>query len=336
MHTEHPDESSPRNQRQLGGEPTVFLESTVIAQGLPWPENLETASEMEAAIEKAGATAATIGIIGGTIRIGLTRRELESMARSASMLQMASISPTQPSQADDTARFVKANRRDLSAVLSRRGNAATTVSATLWLARRFARGPCVMATGGLGGVHRGAGETFDVSTDLDELARADGCAVVCSGFKSILDLPATLEVLESRGVLLTGYRTDELPAFTSRSSGLRIEHRIDSPEQAADLLDEHRRIGLPGAVVVANPVPTHEAIPRELAESALDQALDQARRLEISGKEITPFLLDSIRRSTGGTSLRANRSLLIANAELAAQIAVALVTSAGGSPGLRP
>ncbi len=332
MQPELPDDAALRSQRQLDGQPTVFLESTVIAQGLPWPENFETAIEMEAVIEKAGAVPATIGILDGTIRIGLSRQQLEWMAKSASDRGTVGDARTSGQESDMAGPVTKANRRDLSIVLSRRGNAATTVSATLWLARQYVRGPCVMATGGLGGVHRGAAETFDISTDLDELARADGCAVVCSGFKSILDLPATLEVLETKGVPIVGYRTDELPAFTSRSSGLKIEHRIDSPERAAELIYKHRRIGLSGALVIANPVSYRDAISQELAESSLDQALEEARRLQIGGKAITPFLLDSIRRSTDGASLRANRSLLVANAELAAQIAVALDTCSPGSP----
>jgi pseudouridine-5'-phosphate glycosidase len=218
-------------------------------------------------------------------------------------------------------------------VLSRAGNAATTVSATLYLARRFSPGPGVMATGGLGGVHRGAGNSFDVSTDLDELARADGWAVVCSGFKSILDLPATLETLETRGVVIVGYGTNELPAFTCRSSGLKLEHRVDTPEEAAALLIAHRGLGLPGAVVVACPVPAPAGVPQEIEAAALDRALDQARRCGIVGKEVTPFLLEALRRETGGRSLEANRALLVANARLAGEIAVALARRA---PGLAP
>jgi pseudouridine-5'-phosphate glycosidase len=219
---------------------------------------------------------------------------------------------------------VKANRRDLAAVVAGRGCAATTVSATLWIAGRFGPRPPVMATGGLGGVHRDAAASFDISTDLDELARADGALVVCSGMKSILDVPATLESLETRGVLVVGYRTDELPGFLTRSAGLRLEHRVDSPAEAAELVRVHRRLGLPGAVVLAQPVPEPEAMDPDPLRRALDRALDDARRRGVSGKPLTPFLLESIRDATGGASLRANCALLVANARLAAEVAVEL------------
>jgi pseudouridine-5'-phosphate glycosidase len=181
-----------------------------------------------------------------------------------------------------------------------------------------------MATGGLGGVHRGAAESFDVSTDLDELARSDGAMVVCSGAKSILDLPATLEVLESLGVAVVGHRTGEFPAFTTVSSGLPLEHRVESAAEAAGVLRAHLELGVPGALVLANPAPAAEAIGRDVMESALDRALEEARRLGIAGKAITPFLLDAIGRATGGLSLLANRALLVANARVAAEVAVAL------------
>lgn len=299
--------------------PAVFLESTVLAQGLPWPDNLETANSMEAAVRAVGAVPLTVAMLDGRVRLGLSPDELERVARAAESAEEAS-----------RERFVKANRRDISAVVARGGCAATTVSATLWLARRFGQGPCVMATGGLGGVHRGAAETFDVSTDLDELAHADGCVVVCSGFKSILDLPATLEVLESRGVAVVGYRTGDLPAFTTVSSGLALEHRVESPTEAAALVRAHRELGLPGALVLANPVPEADAVPRELMDSSLAAALELARQEGISGKAVTPFLLERIRQNTGGRSLRANRGLLVANARLAAEVALALNRAEAG------
>jgi pseudouridine-5'-phosphate glycosidase len=181
-----------------------------------------------------------------------------------------------------------------------------------------------MATGGLGGVHLDAGTSFDISTDLDELSRADGSLVVCSGFKSILDLPACLEALETRGVAIVGYRTSELPAFTSPSSGLPLEHRVNSPGEAAAVAREHRRLGLPGAIVVANPVPSAAALDRQVMESALRRAIADAKRGGISGKALTPFLLEALRLATRGASLLANRALLVANAGLAAEIACAL------------
>jgi pseudouridine-5'-phosphate glycosidase len=220
--------------------------------------------------------------------------------------------------------WAKANRRDLAAIVARGGCAATTVSGTLWVARRFGPEPRVMATGGLGGVHRDASATFDVSTDLDELGRADGALVVCSGMKSILDLPATLESLETRGVLVVGYRTGELPGFLTRSAGLPLEHRVDTPAEAAEVVLAHRALGLPGAIVLAQPVPEAQAMDPGPLQQALDQALEQARSQGIAGKRLTPFLLEAIRQATGGRSLRANRALLVANARLAAEVGIEL------------
>jgi pseudouridine-5'-phosphate glycosidase len=319
-------------ERALPDRPRVFLESTVIAQGLPWPENLETALAMEAAVRQTGAHPAVIAVLEGAVRIGLTARELEQVARSALPGPKSEPSRGCPAIAGRLSvhLFSKGNRRDLAAVIARGISAATTVSATLFLARRHGKSPCVMATGGLGGVHRGAAETNDVSTDLDELARADGCVVVCSGFKSILDLPGTLEALETRGVAIVGYRTSELPAFTIISSGLPLEHRVDSPQEAADLVRAHRELGLPGAIVLANPVPKDQAAEPPLMHAALEKALEEARIRNVAGKEATPFLLEAIRKSTGGQSLTANCALLVANARLAGEIAVSLEHSQVG------
>ena len=215
------------------GRGVVALESTLIAHGLPWPDNLETARRSEAAVREAGAEPATIAVLGGTIRVGLDDAELEGLARSD--------------------RFLKASRRDLGSAVARNLDAATTVSATLWIARRAGLG--VLATGGLGGVHRGASTTFDISADLDELAEGDGMAVICSGVKSILDVPATLDALETRGVAVVGYRTDTFPAFTSESSGLPLETRVETPAEAAAIVRAHRTLGLPGALIIAQPVP---------------------------------------------------------------------------------
>ncbi|MBV8486917.1 MAG: pseudouridine-5'-phosphate glycosidase [Planctomycetaceae bacterium] len=306
--------------------PHVFLESTVIAQGLPWPENLETGLAMEAAVRQAGAQPLTIAMFQGAVRMGLATSELEQIARSA----LTSPNP-EPTRGGTSATaqltphcFSKANRRDLAATIARGNSAATTVSATLFLARRYGKNPCIMATGGLGGVHRAAAETYDVSTDLDELARADGCLVVCSGFKSILDLPGTLEALETRGIAIVGYRTSELPAFTTVSSGLPLEHRVDSPQEAADLVRAHRELRLPGAIVLTNPVPEAQALGRPLTEAVLEKAIEEARKRNVTGKAVTPFLLEKIRQATGGQSLRANCALLVANARIAAEVAVEL------------
>ncbi|MDR3635797.1 MAG: pseudouridine-5'-phosphate glycosidase [Isosphaeraceae bacterium] len=280
----------------------VALESTLIAHGLPWPDNLETALASEAAVRRAGAVPATIAVLDGILRVGLSEAEVEHVARSG--------------------RFLKASRRDLGMVVARGLDAATTISATLRIARMH--GVSVLATGGLGGVHREAAVTFDVSTDLDELAQADGALVVCSGVKSILDIPATLEVLETRGVPVVGYRTDDFPAFTTLSSGLSLDMRVDAPSEAAALVQAHRRLGLPGAVVLAQPVPETEALGREVMESALAVALTEARSLGIKAKAVTPFLLDRLRQATEGRSLRANRALIVANAELAGAVASVL------------
>ena len=328
-------------------EPVVVLESSVIAQGLPWPHNLETARAAEAAVIGAGAVPATTAVVDGVIRIGLTDHQILEIAGSAT-----TAGPTEPVESGDPAArcqqesryaWAKANRRDLAAIVAARGCASTTVSATLWIARRFGVEPGVMATGGLGGVHRDASASFDVSTDLDELARADGALVVCSGMKSILDLPATLESLETRGVLVVGYGTSELPGFLTRSSGLRLEHRVDTPGEAADLVLAHRALGLPGAVVLAQPVPESEAMAPGPLAVALEQALHQARQGGITGKALTPFLLGAVREAAGDHSLRANCALLVANARLAAEVAIVLAArrvgtapisrrGAGGSP----
>jgi pseudouridylate synthase len=316
---------------KTGVRPLVALESTVIAQGLPWPENLDTARAAEAAVRAAGAVPATIAVLDGVIRFGLTDAELISLARVV-MTEAGNGGSERNPTAEVGQEFVgfglrKANRRDLAAVIARGESAATTVSATLWIARRFGLAPGVMATGGLGGVHRQAATNFDISTDLDELARADGALVVCSGLKSILDLPATLESLETRGVLVVGYRTDELPGFLTRSSGLPLEHRVDSPEEAAALVRVHRDLGIPGAIVLVQPVPEAEAVDDDLMQNALEAALNEAATRRVSGKPLTPFLLDSIRQATLGRGLRANCALLIANARLAGEIATSLVHS---------
>jgi pseudouridine-5'-phosphate glycosidase len=308
--------------------PVVVLESTVIAQGLPWPENLETARALEAAVRGVEAEPATVAVLGGVLAIGLTDPQLVEVARAATTAPHSAATPAGSASPErpppDGPSWAKANRRDLAPILAAGQHAATTVSATLWVARRFALEPRVVATGGLGGVHRDAATSFDISTDLDELARADGALVVCSGLKSILDLPATLEALETRGVLLVGYRTDELPGFLVRTSGLPLEHRVDSPGAAAELVRAHRALGLPGAIVLAQPVPDADGLDPESLRAALDDACGHARSQGITGKPLTPFLLEAIRRHTAGRSLRANRALLIANARLAAEVAVAL------------
>jgi pseudouridine-5'-phosphate glycosidase len=294
---------APEVANALGvGRPVVALESTLIAHGLPRPRNLQTAQEAERAVRQNGAVPATIAVLGGRVRVGLSDEDLTRLANLDGVL--------------------KAGRRDLAAAVSSGRDAATTVSATLHVARVV--GIRAFATGGLGGVHRGAAESFDVSTDLDELSRADGCLVVCSGAKTILDLPATLEALETRGVLVVGYRTSELPGFTSRTSGLPLEHRVDDPKSAAELVRSHRLLKLPGAVVLTQQVPEADAPDEAIMAAALASAREEADRQGISGKALTPFLLGRIHASTGGESLKANASLIVANAGLAGRIAGAL------------
>lgn len=288
---------------QVDATARVALESTLISHGLPWPLNRETAREAEESVRAAGAEPFTIAVIDGEARIGIAPEELERLARPG-------------------ADAWKVGRRDLAAAVSGRRLAATTVSATAFLARRAGIG--VLATGGLGGVHRGAATSFDVSADLDELAHADGLVVVCSGVKSILDVPATLEKLETLGVAVVGYGTREFPAFTCRASGLELESSVDTVEEAVALVAAHRRLGLPGAIVLAQPVPEEAALSSEESDRVLDAALRDAESEGVRGKSITPYLLDRVRLATEGRSLAANRALIVENARLAGRLAVAL------------
>jgi len=276
--------------------PLVALESALISHGLPYPQNLETARALEQAVRENGAVPATIAIIEGKIRVGLTERELERLA-------------TQE-------RVRKVSRRDLPIAVARGEDGATTVAATMYVAALA--GIEVMATGGIGGVHRG--QPFDISADLPELAQTR-VAVVCSGAKSILDLPLTLEWLETHGVPILGYRTDEFPAFYSRESGLPVDARVDTPAEAARIIRTKWELGLEGGVLVTVPVPEEAELPREVAEEAIERALAAAEEREITGKALTPFLLSQIAQSTEGASVDANIALLRNNAAVAARIA---------------
>jgi pseudouridylate synthase len=285
-------------------QPVVALESTIVAHGLPWPHNLEVAQELEAAVRRGGATPATIAIFDGEVRIGLAAAELERLAR-------------------DGQRFVKAGTTDLAPALARRGCAATTVSATSTLASEA--GIRVFATGGIGGVHRG--DAFDVSHDLVALSRTP-IAVVSAGAKSLLDLPRTLEALETLGVLVLGHRCAELPAFYRRSSGLALAHRADTVAELAAIAWTHwSRLGGQG-VLVANPIPVEAELPAELIEPVLASALAAAAAEGLSGKALTPFLLAQIAAATGGRAVAANRALAVHNAEVGAALAVAISTLA--------
>jgi pseudouridine-5'-phosphate glycosidase len=285
----------------------VALESTIVAHGMPYPRNLETARAVEAAVREAGAVPATIAVIGGRLRVGLDAASLERLARGG-------------------AGVAKLSRADLAWTLAAGRDGATTVAATMIAAERA--GIRVFATGGIGGVHRGVAETWDVSADLEELARTP-VIVVSAGAKAILDLPKTLEVLETKGVPVVGFGTDEFPAFWSRSSGLRAPLRLDRPEEVARLWAMQRMLGLAAGILVANPIPPAHEIPREEIEPAIAAALKKARGAE--GKRVTPALLEAVLEATGGRSLEANIALVLNNARLAAEIAVALAAREDGA-----
>jgi pseudouridine-5'-phosphate glycosidase len=279
--------------------PLVALESALISHGLPYPQNLETAQALERAVRENGAVPATIAVIEGKIRVGLTEGELARLATQKGVR--------------------KVSRRDLPIAVARREDGATTVAATMYVAALA--GIEVLATGGIGGVHRG--QPFDISADLPELAQTR-VAVVCSGAKSILDLPLTLEWLETHGVPILGYETDEFPAFFSRESGLPVDARVDTPDEAARIIRTKWDLGLGGGVLVTVPVPEEAELPQELAEKAIERALAAAEEQGITGKALTPFLLSQVARITGGKSLVANIALLKNNAAVAARIARAL------------
>ncbi|MGY0778300.1 pseudouridine-5'-phosphate glycosidase [Azospirillum argentinense] len=283
------------------GRPVVALESTVISHGMPYPKNLETATALEDAVRAEGAVPATVAVLDGRIRVGLDGESLERLAKGGTSV-------------------MKLSRRDLPVALATGALGATTVAATM-IAARLA-GIAVFATGGLGGVHRGAETSFDVSADLDELARTSVC-VVCAGAKSILDLPKTLEVLETRGVPVLGLGTDAFPAFYSRNSGLPVSHRCDNVHEVAAILRAKWELGLEGGVVLANPIPEADALDGEVMERAIAQALKDAEHHGITGKSVTPFLLAALERITGGRSLTANMALIRNNAVTAAQLAAA-------------
>jgi len=283
--------------------PVLALESTIITHGIPWPRNLETARMAEQAAMEAGAVPATIAIVDGVARIGLDGEQLERLAR---MGQEAA----------------KCSRRDIATLLAAGATAGTTVAATMVFAQRA--GIRVFATGGIGGVHRGAASSLDVSADLQELARTP-VAVVCAGPKSILDLGLTLEYLETHGVPVIGYRTDELPAFYARSSGFQVERRVETPAELARIIQLQDALGLEQGLVVANPPSEGAALDAEWLDALILEALEEAAVRDISGKAVTPFLLRRLEQLTGGASLEANAALMVNNAKLGAEIAVALM-----------
>jgi len=288
----------------------VALESTVIAHGLPSPHNVETARDCEAEVRRSGATPATIGVVEGRAVVGLSDQQIQSIAQGAQPLGVAGV-----------AGVAKVNLANLAQVIAARGWGSTTVATSLHLANLA--GIKVFATGGIGGVHRGASDSFDISADLMALARYP-VVTVCAGAKAILDLPKTLEVLETLGVPVIGYQTDELPAFYSRSSGLRLDARADGAGQIAKIATAHWGMGFSTGALVVAPVPEEDEVPANEIKDAIDEALEAAAREGVAGRSVTPFLLSRIAAKTGGRALRANVALLKNNARIAGAIAVAL------------
>ena len=287
---------------QRDGKPIVALESTIISHGMPYPQNEETALRVGQTIREGGAVPATIAVIGGRLKAGLTTQGIEYLGRKGTGI-------------------TKASRRDLPVLVARGDDGATTVATTMIIAALA--GIKVFATGGVGGVHRGAEVTMDISADLEELARTP-VMVVCAGAKSILDLGLTLEYLETKGVPVVGYGTDELPAFYTRTSGFKVDYRLDTPEELAAAFRAKQEMGLGGGMLVTNPIPEEYSMDADRINAAIDEAVADAKKLGIHGKETTPYLLARIKDITGGESLAANIELVLNNARLAAKVAACL------------
>ncbi len=289
-------------QALADNKPVVALESTIISHGMPYPQNVETALLVEKTVRESGAVPATVAIIGGRISVGITAEQIEYLGKKG--LQV-----------------IKASRRDLPVLLARGEDGATTVATTM-IGAALA-GIKVFATGGIGGVHRGAETTMDISADLEELAQTN-VTVVCAGAKSILDLGLTLEYLETKGVTVIGYGTEELPAFYCRKSGFKVDYRMDTAKEIASSIHVKEACGLGGGLLVTNPIPEEFAMDEAEMTTQIDKAVFMANELGIKGKEITPFLLDKIKTLTGGRSLEANIKLVLNNARLGSAIAVEL------------
>ena len=283
------------------GRPVVALESTIISHGMPYPQNVETALQVEKIVREHGGIPATIGIIDGIGIVGMTSDEIEAFGKKGQEIP-------------------KVSRRDLATIMATGSWGATTVATTMILSNLA--GVEFFVTGGIGGVHRGAELTFDVSADLEELARTN-VTVICAGAKAILDLPKTLEVLETKGVPVLGYGTDELPAFYSRESGLKVDSRVDTPEEAAAIIKMKRELGLDGGVLITNPISKEESLPADEINVVIESALLEMEMLGIKGKDCTPFLLAKIADLTGGDSLAANIKLVFNNAAVGTEIAKA-------------
>ena len=294
---------SPEVQQALAeGRPVVALESTIISHGMPYPKNVETAMLVEQTIRDNGAVPATIAILGGRLKAGLSPEEIEYLGKSGRAV-------------------AKVSRRDLPMIVARGADGATSVTTTMMIAHMA--GISVFATGGIGGVHRGAETTMDISADLEELAQTP-VMVVCAGAKAILDLGLTLEYLETKGVPVIGYGTDELPAFYTRESGLGVDARVDTPEELAAMFTAQRGMGLKTGMLVTNPIPAEYAMDKATIDAAIDQAMRELREQGVHGKETTPFLLARVVELTGGDSLESNIQLVLNNARLASKTAAAL------------
>lgn len=284
------------------GKPVVALESTIISHGMPYPKNVETALLVEQTIRENGAVPATIAVIGGRLKAGLSKDEIEHLGKSGRAV-------------------AKASRRDLPVLVARGEDGATTVTTTMIIAHMA--GIRIFATGGIGGVHRGAEVTMDISADLEELAQTP-VMVVCAGAKSILDLGLTLEYLETKGVPVIGYGTEELPAFYTRKSGFGVDYRVDSPEELAAIFKAQRDLDYKGGMLVTNPIPEEYAMDKTIIDAAIEKALSEAKEQGIHGKETTPFLLAKVVELTGGDSLESNIKLVLNNAKVAARTAACL------------
>ena len=282
------------------GKPVVALESTIISHGMPYPQNVETALAVERIIRDNGAVPATIAVIGGRLKAGLTAEEIEYFGKKGQAI-------------------AKASRRDLAVLCARGEDGATTVTTTMIIAHMA--GIKIFATGGIGGVHRGAETTMDISADLEELGQTP-VMVVCAGAKSILDLGLTLEYLETKGVPVIGFGTEELPAFYTRQSGFKVDYRIDTPAELAKVFKASHEMGMKSGMLVANPIPEEFAMPRAVIDAAIEQAVNECNEKGIKGKETTPFLLARVSELTGGDSLASNIRLVFNNAKVAAQTAV--------------
>ncbi len=294
---------SPEIQDALTADrPVVALESTIISHGMPYPKNVETALLVEKTVRETGAVPATLAIIGGRLKVGLSSEELEYFGKKGTLI-------------------TKASRRDLPYLVANKLDGATTVAATMIIAALA--GIEVFATGGIGGVHREAQSTWDVSADMEELVKSP-VVVVCAGAKAILDLSLTVEYLETKGVNVVGYRTEDLPAFYTRESGLKVTHRIDTPAEIARLWRVQKELGLGQGLLVTNPIPQEMSMDKDYIESKIRLALSEMKQLGIHGKDTTPYLLDKIQKLTEGSSLDSNISLVLNNARLAGEIAIEL------------